>query len=168
MEPQDQPRDWAPPAATRKGRTHRVLLRALAIVAVPLVVLLAPAAGQTQSGFRVVVHRDNPVDSMTANQLSRFFLRKVTTWPNGQRVEPVNQGDGSSARAAFSQEIHDREVSAVKAYWNKLIFSGRGMPPPELAGDRAVLEYVRSHPQSIGYVSPRADTSQVKVLRVEP
>jgi len=146
----------------------KVALPLLASAVVALGALLAPAAATAQSGFRVIVHPDNPVEAMTATELSRLFLKKVTTWPHGERVEPVDQSDSSGVRAAFSQAIHDREVAAIKAYWNKIIFSGRGIPPPELAGDREVLEFVRSHPDSIGYVSPRTSTSRVKVLRIQP
>lgn len=147
----------------------RTSLLSLVGAAVVIAALLIPAAGRAQSGFRIVVHPNNPVDSMSASELSRLFLKKLTAWPeSGERVEPVDQSDSSEVRVAFTEAIHDRKVSAIKAYWNKIIFSGRGIPPPELAGDRAVLDYVRTHPQSIGYVSPRARISEVKVLRVQP
>lgn len=130
--------------------------------------ILWPATVRAQSDFRIVVHPDNPVDSMTVTELSQRFLKKVSTWPDGARVEPVDQQDGARVRSAFSRAIHDREVAAIKAYWNKLIFSGRGLPPPELEGDREVLEFVRSHPHGIGYVSGGANTSGLKVLRIQP
>jgi ABC-type phosphate transport system substrate-binding protein len=151
-----------------KSTWHRKIVAPLAGAALTFVALLIPAPMSAQSGFRVVVHPDNPADSMTASELSRLFLKKVTAWPDGRRVEPVDQREGSGVRAAFSEAIHDREVTAIKAYWNKVIFSGRGLPPPELSGDQDVLDYVRSHPRSLGYVSPRADTTLVKILRIEP
>lgn len=143
-------------------------LLALAVVAV----LWVPATTSAQSGsrtaFRVVVHPDNPVDALTQAELSRLFLKKVTTWPEGGKVEPVDQIDAAPVRSAFSSAIHGRQVSAIKAYWNKVIFSGRGLPPPELEGDREIVAFVRSHPRGIGYVSSGTDTSALKVLRVEP
>lgn len=148
--------------------SRRKLALLLVGVGAALAVLAAPAPGTAQSEFRLVVHPDNPVESMRATEVSRLFLKKVTTWPDGRRVEPVDQGADSNVRAAFSQGVHGREVAAIKAYWNKVIFSGRGIPPSELAGDREVLDHVAGHPQSIGYVSSRADLSRVKVVRIVP
>ena len=45
-------------------------------------------------------------------------------------------------------------------------FSGRGVPPPQLDSDEAVLRYVRARRGAIGYVSQAAATSGVKVIGV--
>jgi hypothetical protein len=87
--------------------------------------------------------------------------------PDGSPVLPVDLLQGSPVRASFSKEIHDRGVEAVKAYWQQVIFSGRGVPPPEEESGTAVVEYVRSHPGAIGYVSVRTPLGEgVKVLKV--
>jgi hypothetical protein len=59
-------------------------------------------------------------------------------------------------------------VAAVKAYWQQRIFSGRGVPPPALDSDQAVLEYVASHPGAVGYVSGAAAVGSTKVMSVKP
>ena len=41
----------------------------------------------------------------------------------------------------------------MRSYWQQRIFSGQGLPPPELADDDAVVSYVLSHPGAIGYVA---------------
>jgi hypothetical protein len=57
-------------------------------------------------------------------------------------------------------------VQAVKSYWQQVIFSGRGVPPPELESDEAVIRYVLRFPGAVGYVSGTADVRGVKVLAV--
>ena len=46
-----------------------------------------------------------------------------------------------------------RSVSAVRAYWQQQIFSGRNVPPVERPSDAEVLTFVKEHPNAIGYVS---------------
>jgi len=46
------------------------------------------------------------------------------------------------------------------------ILSGRQVPPPELDGDSAVVNYVASHVGARGYVSTSANASTVKPLVV--
>jgi hypothetical protein len=60
----------------------------------------------------------------------------------------------------------NRSVTAVRSYWQQVIFAGRDVPPPELPGDARVLEYVRQHSGGVGYVSVTADTAGAKVLAV--
>lgn len=106
--------------------------------------------------FKVVVHSSNPVRSLSADQASAFFLKKVTRWNDGSEVEPVDLSDGSAVRSAFSEAVHGKSIAAVKSYWQKMIFSGRATPPPELSNDAEVLAFIRSNPGAIGYVSAGA------------
>lgn len=106
-----------------------------------------------QGGYQVVVHEENPVDSLSKSDLSKIFLGKTTAWPNGQSVRPVDQAGDRGTREAFSEDVHNRKVPAIKSYWQRQIFSGRGTPPTELSSDREVLDYVRRNPGGVGYVS---------------
>ena len=126
------------------------------------------SAAQDERGFRVIVHPDNPVASMTKVEVSRLFLKRTVRWdqPGIGAVDPVDLEAKSDIRAAFSGQVHGRSVANVKNYWQKQIFSGRSVPPPELAGESDVLEFVRSRPGAIGYVSAGANLRGVKVLQV--
>jgi hypothetical protein len=59
-----------------------------------------------------------------------------------------------------------RSVLVVKTYWQQRIFSGRGIPPPELDSDALVVEYVLKHRGAVGYVSGVCELGGAKVLTV--
>ena len=122
---------------------------------------------EAQGAFKVIVTASSPVSSITKNELSRLFLKKKSEWADGQEVQLVDQAANSSVRASFSQAIHGKKVSAVKSYWQQMIFSGRGVPPREVASDATVLEFVKLTPNAIGYVSSKSSVNGVKVLRIE-
>jgi ABC-type phosphate transport system substrate-binding protein len=125
-----------------------------------------PASGGL--GVLVVVHPSNTVSALSREQLSRLFLRKVSKWPGGVPVFPVDQRREALARATFTQSVHRRSVEMLTVYWQRQVFSGRQVPPPERDGDAAVLAFVRSTPGAIGYVSDDADVRSVKVVAVSP
>ena len=102
--------------------------------------------------FVVIVHPQNPYTSLDRGFLTDAFLKKVTRWPNGDVIKPVDLGGDSPVREKFSNEVLKRSVSAVKSYWQQIIFSGRDVPPPELASEDEVVKYVLGHPTAIGYV----------------
>jgi hypothetical protein len=116
--------------------------------------------------FRVIVNAANPASSLGAAELSRLFMKKTMSWPGGQRVAAVDQERTSSVRGAFSRAVHSKDPDAIVAHWQTMVFSGRDTPPAVKASDASVLEFVRSHPGAIGYVSEAADLAGVKLVAV--
>jgi ABC-type phosphate transport system substrate-binding protein len=137
----------------------RTLLTTLALLAVAHV-------AQAQ-GYKVVAHPSTPATSLSKSHVSRLFLKKVTSWSDGTAVTPVDQDRTSRIRQAFSADVHRKDPDAVAAYWQKQIFSGRGVPPVVKSSDGQVLAFIRSTPGAVGYVSAGASTSGVKSIDVE-
>jgi ABC-type phosphate transport system substrate-binding protein len=129
--------------------------------------LLCAALPAAADDFKVVVHPDNPVAELSAGDVSRLFLKKTLRWSDGRPVQPVEPAT-PRVRERFAATVHEKSVNAVKSYWNQLIFSGRDVPPLEKADDAGVLAYVKANAGAVGYVSPGADLSGVKVLLVKP
>ena len=143
------------------------MLKRLPLLAVVAVGLLVGAANLAAQGYQVLVNEANPTSSMTVEAVSQLFLKNTTRWDNGQQVVPVDLTANSSVRERFTVAVHGRSVSAVRAYWQRRIFSGRGVPPVEKTSDSEVLAYVSANPNAVGYVSVGATVNgNVKVLRV--
>ncbi len=138
--------------------------RILAVVIFTLLVSIPASAG-----VKIVVNKSNAAaSSMSKGKVADLFLKKSTRWENGQAVIPVDQADRNKARGEFSATILDKEVPWVKSYWQKMIFSGRATPPAELSSDAEVLNFVKTYPASIGYVSDGASIpAGVKVIKVD-
>jgi ABC-type phosphate transport system substrate-binding protein len=138
----------------------------LAGVSVAVVALSGGSALSKEgpSGFQVVVHPENPTGSVGRDFLEQAFLKRKTRWPDDETVRPVDQRADSAVRERFSEVVLRRSVAAVKRYWQQQIFTGRGVPPPELDTDRAVVEYVRRHRGAVGYVAESADVGAVKTI----
>jgi len=150
-------------AAAHGGGQRRVALAALLTVAL---IAAAWAAAAQPPGFRVITNPSNAALSVERAFLADAFLKKTTRWPDDEPIYPVDQGPDSGVRQRFSEQVLRRSVFAVRSYWQQRIFAGRGLPPPELESDDAVLRYVRSRPGAVGYVSDRAELGGVKVLSV--
>ena len=135
-------------------------LRAVALSAALLglldVATPAPAAERVHKrddDFAIVVSALNPTPSMPREQVARMFLKKVSRWPSGEVALPVDLPADAPVRATFTRMVLVRTVASVRAYWQQRIFSGREVPPPEEASEADVLEYVRTHPSAIAYIS---------------
>jgi ABC-type phosphate transport system substrate-binding protein len=132
-----------------------------------LLVLVAVARAEPTPGVRVIVNAKNPATRLERRFVADAFLKKRTRWDDDAQIQPVDLGQRSSERAEFSREVLDRDVSSVRRYWAQQVFSGRGVPPPEVSNDADVVHYVAEHPGGIGYVSAAAGLSGVKAVEVE-
>lgn len=117
--------------------------------------------------FVVIVHPSNSAGALDRKFVSDAFLKKVTRWPGGDVIRPVDLPPDSPVRARFSDDVLNRSVQAVKSYWQQIIFSGRDVPPPELASDADVMKYVATTPGAVGYVSGSTTLDGVRAVRIE-
>lgn len=102
--------------------------------------------------FRVVVSSSNGVASLSRQQLSDIYMKKMTRWPDRSEIIPVDQAASSRIRDQFSRAAHGKSVLFVTRYWHRVIFSGRGIPPAEVGSSAAVLEFLKTNRGAIGYV----------------
>ncbi|WP_026374858.1 phosphate ABC transporter substrate-binding protein [Aestuariibacter salexigens] len=127
-----------------------------------LLCLLASWALNATAAVSVIVHPSN-ADSIDESTIKRLFLGKDKSFPGGTSAEPINLADGSDGQSVFNDAVLSKSDSQVKAYWSKLLFTGKGTPPPTVDNDAAMLQAVASNPNAIGYITGDADGS-VKVI----
>lgn len=109
----------------------------------------------------------NPANgnAMNDKEISRVYLGKLKTFADGQAIEAVNLTSGNAARGEFEQKVLKKSSSQVKAYWSKLVFTGKGKPPKELGSDAEIIKLVAATPNAIGYVDASKLDGSVKVLK---
>jgi len=136
------------------------MMRALLAV---LAVLLSATAEAPP--YEVIVNRDNPARELSRGEVSKLLLGKIGRWPSELAVQPVDLPEDSEVRERFSREVLGRSVSAVRAFWQQQLFSGRGVPPEELS-EAEVLAFVAAHRGAIGYVSAGVRAAGVHFVKL--
>ena len=134
-------------------------------------ILMMSAAGvhADEVPFRVVVHPSNPVASLTRAELSALYMKRTRSWRGDREIVAIDHPASSPLRERFSRAVHGKSVAYVTRYWQRLIFSGRGIPPRQLPSDAAVLAFVKTNRDAIGYIDRRtAPGDGVKVIAVTP
>jgi len=147
----------------------RLTRRTAWLLGVSIALGVAPAEGGEPSPpeFKVIVHPERPAELHRAF-LADAFLKNVSRWSDDEAIRPVDQRQDAAARRRFSEQVLRRSVEAVKTYWQQRIFSGRGVPPPELDSDEAVVRYVESHAGAVGYISGTASAGKTRVIKIIP
>ena len=120
-------------------------------------------AAAVKAEIAVVVNPAN-ANAVSADELNRLFLGRTASFADGSKAMPLNQAEGQTARDEFDSKVLNRSASQLKAYWSKLVFTGKGTPPKELADDAAVKAAVAADPNAIGYISSANVDGSVKVV----
>lgn len=115
----------------------------------------------------VVVSSDSPVTEISRLHLADLYLGRATRFPNGEPAEPIDRGTTSAARADFYQRYLGRSLAEIKAHWSRLIFTGRGRPPRDVASGEEMRRLVADDPETIGYLERRLVDRSVRIVRVE-
>lgn len=110
----------------------------------------------------VIVHPSNSSD-LDQNAIKRIFLGKSKTFPSGSEAVPMGLDEDTTGYQAFSKSALNKSPSQLKAYWSKLVFTGKGSPPRAIASDAEMLALIAQNPNMIGYIEGDADGS-VKVV----
>jgi ABC-type phosphate transport system substrate-binding protein len=111
----------------------------------------------------VVVHPSNTT-ALDKSALERIYMGKTNNFNNGRAALPINASKGNVTRAEFNKLVIERSEAQINAYWSKLLFTGKGTPPKELATDQEIIATVSANEDAIGYVDSSAVTDNVKVV----
>lgn len=111
----------------------------------------------------VVVNPAN-ANAVSADDLNRLFLGRTSSFSDGSKATPLNLAEGLASRDEFDSKVLSRSSAQLKAYWSKLVFTGKGTPPKELADDAQVKAAVAADATAIGYISSASVDGSVKVV----
>ena len=119
-------------------------------LAVAAVVLLG--TWKAQAEVVTVVSAKSPVTTLSKSQVVDIFLGKASRFPEGGAAVPIDQAEGALARDEFYLKLAGKSPAQLNAHWSKIIFTGRGQPPKEVANGDAVKRLLLANPAAIGCV----------------
>jgi len=134
------------------------------IVLIVIGLFLSFGSAEAVADVVAVVSAKNPVTTLSKNQVVDIFLGKANRFPDGHEAVPIDQVEGSAAREEFYLKFADKSPAQIKAFWSKIIFTGRGQPPPEVPNDVEVKKFIAKHPDAIGYIDQKLVDDSVKVI----
>jgi hypothetical protein len=111
----------------------------------------------------VVVHPSNN-NAVTQADLEPLFMVKKSTFADGTKASPYYLTADDAVRNQFDEKILGKSSGQLKAYWSKLVFTGKGTPPTELTNSAEAVAKVAADPAAIAYVDKGAVTGAVKVV----
>jgi ABC-type phosphate transport system substrate-binding protein len=132
-----------------------------------LVIALSLVTNAAIADVVVVVSSKSPLTTLSKSQIADMFFGKAGRLSSGVQPVPVDQAEGSAARNEFYLKVADKSASQMKAYWSKLIFTGRGQPPQVVRDSAEMKKRITGNLAAIGYIDSNMLDDTVKVLHTQ-
>jgi len=108
----------------------------------------------------VIVHPSN-TSALDKAAIAKIFLGKTKSFPGGGPIIALTQ-EGAITEE-FNTKLLGKSSSQLKAYWAKLVFTGKAKPPKSVA-EAEMLALVKNNPSTIGFIDSSKVTPDVKVI----
>jgi len=118
---------------------------------------------QVVAEVAIVVHPSN-ASSIDQSSIKRLFLGKTKAFSNGRAAILLSLSPSSPLVDEFNKKVMGKSGSQIKAHWSKMIFTGKGTPPQEMASAAEILAAVSTNPDAIGFIDASSVTDAVKVV----
>ena len=64
-----------------------------------------PVLSASPVEIAVVVNNDNPLGSLSADDIRSYYMKQKSTWPNGEKIRPVDVEADNAARNLFLARV---------------------------------------------------------------
>jgi ABC-type phosphate transport system substrate-binding protein len=111
----------------------------------------------------VIVHPSNGA-ALDQDAIQRIFLGKTRAFPGGGETVAISAKEGSPEEAEFTEKVLSKSPKQLKAYWAKMVFTGKGTPPRQIDSAAEMVKLISANPNLIGFIPAGTGGSGVKVV----
>ena len=133
------------------------------LLALPLSLPTAEAQAQAEAPIVLVAGPATAIPPLSKEQAAQLYLGRASTLPGDTAVSLADLPAGPT-RDRFYARLTGKNASQIRAHWSRMVFTGRALPPREVADIDELLALLAADPNLIGYL-PAADAEgRVKIL----
>lgn len=129
----------------------------------PLIVVLLLTPTLSRAEIAVIVNKNVEMGKVTQAQITALFLQQSKRI-NDRYLTPLDLSQRMPVREQFYRRIANKTPLQMKAYWSRLVFTGKGEPPIEFDNSEEVLVTVGADENFIGYINAEDVDDSVKVI----
>ena len=132
----------------------------LGILVTAVLALFAPLAA---AQIVIVTSADGRIGELSRQQAEQLYLGRTRSLPDGTPVALADLPAGR-LRGRFYEQLTGKNPSQIRAYWSRMVFTGRALPPQQAENVRELGARLMTDPNLIGYLSAADADPRLKVL----
>ncbi len=118
----------------------------------------------TSADVVAVVSASCTINTLSKNEVRNIFLGLEDQTTDSLKIIPIDQAENSPVRHEFYLMLDNKSPTQVKAHWSQVVFTGRGLPPDQVANSEEMKLYLLTHPDTIGYLEKEMVDDSLKIV----
>jgi len=114
----------------------------------------------------IIVHKDNPISSISKSDIARIFLGKKKSWESGSRITPGLMKSSNDTMKVFMKDYCNKSPKRFNAHWMRHVFSGSGQRPEEFSSSIQAIQYISTNRNGIAVIDSSKLPRGVKRLKI--
>ena len=131
------------PPSSRQSVLRTWIARCAALAA-----LLAPAV---HAEVILVTSADSNVDTLSRDEAEQLYLGRRSSLADGRPLLLLDLPPGP-VRDQFYRLLTGKNPSQIRAYWSRMVFTGRALPPRESVSVEDARRLLLENPGTVGYL----------------
>ena len=125
-------------------------------------------AAATNEALAIVVHKSNPVDNLSSDELRKICLAERRHWATSRRVTVALREPGQAEREAVLAQVYGFSEQEFTRFFLQSTFTGEVQSAPkQLNTASGVRRFVFNVPGAIAFVRVSELDDTVKVVRLD-
>jgi len=127
-----------------------------------ILILFFTLSLQANEDIAVVVSSKFKIDSLQKSDVNRIFLAKKSHI-NNKKIKVIELKN-ASYKELFYKQTSNKTLSQLRAYWIRVIFTGKAKPPKQVESLDKLLEMMAQNESLISYIPVSMVTDEMKIL----
>jgi hypothetical protein len=133
------------------------------LLAILVTLPMSLPAADARAQIVVVSGAQGPIRELTREQAEQLYLGRVGSLAGGMPVSLADLPAGA-LRDRFYERLTGKNPSQIRAHWSRMVFTGRALPPREVASAAELRSLLVAEPQLVGYLAAADADAGVRIL----
>ncbi len=111
----------------------------------------------------VVTGQDGVITQLGRVEAEQLYLGRLNALRDGTPVRLHDLPPGPT-RDSFYFRLTGKNPIQTRAYWSRIVFTGRARPPREVSGPEQLRTTLAADPHAMGYLPAQSVTADMRVL----
>ena len=133
----------------------------IALLAALLLALIPSAA---RADILIVTAADSAIEQLSRDEAEQLYLGRKASLSASTPLQLLDLPPGE-LRDQFYRLLTGKNPIQTRAYWSRMVFTGRALPPKESGGEQDTRRLLLETPGAVGYLSSSyADDPALRIL----
>ena len=114
--------------------------------------------------LNVIVNKSASIDKLSAVDIRRIYLAKMSFFPNGDKIVALDVSQDSNLYANFYEAVVGKGIAQISSYWSRMLFTGKGRPLEQISDRSKLIKLVEGDKKYIGYVEGEVLSENIKIV----